>query len=328
MSFDRLTHALTSGLTLPSEGRILLSGAPGDLDLAGLDPARCEILQRFAPDHDAWTRRGLTTRTAPEGRYAATIVFLPRARDRAEARLAEACAVTDDLVVIDGQKTDGIEAMVKALRPRVTTEGVVSKAHGKMAWFRPDPEALADWAHAPRQLESGIWTAPGIFSADGPDPASEALAEALPRKLGATVADLGAGWAGLAPAVLDRTGVETLHLVEADLDALDCARKNVTDPRTQFHWADATTWAPEGSVDTVVMNPPFHIARKADPGLGQAFIRAAARMLTPQGTLFLVANRHLPYESTLQDTFADVEEIGGNTRFKLITAARPRRARR
>ena len=38
-------------------------------------------------------------------------------------------------------------------------------------------------------------TVPGIFSADGIDPASALLADNLPEKLGARVADLGGGWA-------------------------------------------------------------------------------------------------------------------------------------
>ena len=42
----------------------------------------------------------------------------------------------------------------------------------------------------------------------------------------------------------------------------------------------------------------------------------------------MVANRHLPYEAALSELFADVKEIGGDTRFKVITAAgagRPKR---
>ena len=47
---------------------------------------------------------------------------------------------------------------------------------------------------------------------------------------GATrVVDLGAGWGWLAAQVLKREGVEAVHLVEADAEALDCARLNLRD---------------------------------------------------------------------------------------------------
>ncbi|RME14842.1 MAG: MFS transporter, partial [Alphaproteobacteria bacterium] len=94
-----------------------------------------------------------------------------------------------------------------------------------------------------------------------------------------------------------------------------------------FHWADATRFGEAGSHDCVVTNPPFHAGRRADPALGRAFIAAAARLLTPSGRLYLVANRHLPYERDLRAAFAEVEEIGGDGGFKVIAAARPRPAR-
>ncbi|MAZ25628.1 MAG: MFS transporter, partial [Cytophagaceae bacterium] len=114
-------------------------------------------------------------------------------------------------------------------------------------------------------------------------------------------------------------------LVEADRTALDCAERNVTDPRASFHWADATSWEPPALLDTVVMNPPFHTGRKADPALGQAFIAAARRMLKPAGQLWLVANRHLPYETALATHFRASEEIAGDSCFKILHASRPKR---
>ncbi|MDT9081655.1 methyltransferase, partial [Escherichia coli] len=80
------------------------------------------------------------------------------------------------------------------------------------------------------------------------------------------------------------------------------------DPRARFTWADATQGRP-GPFDAVVMNPPFHNGRAADPALGLAFIRAAAHALTPSGTLWMVANRHLPYEAALREAFREVEEV-------------------
>jgi 16S rRNA (guanine1207-N2)-methyltransferase len=177
-------------------------------------------------------------------------------------------------------------------------------------------------------VAEGFVTAAGVFSADGVDPASQLLAGSLPEKLGARVVDLGAGWGYLAAQVLTRGTVKTLDLVEADHVALDCARQNITDPRARFHWADATTWKPETAVDAVVMNPPFHSGRAADPDIGRAFIAAAAGMLTPQGRLWMVANRHLPYEATLVQQFTEVSEIAGDNRFKILAAARPTRQRR
>jgi len=154
------------------------------------------------------------------------------------------------------------------------------------------------------------------------------LVEALPDAMKGVVVDLGAGWGFLSAHILTRPEVNAVHLVEAGHMALECARRNVTDPRAEFHWADATTWDPKARVDTIVMNPPFHKGRASEPQIGQAFVAAAARILSAQGNLWMVANRHLPYEAELKKRFAHVEEIGGDARFKLFHAARPTAKRR
>lgn len=326
----RLQLALDGGgLDLPEEGRIAVFQPPVDADLVGLSVEHCHIIHDFKPSYDAWAERGYEVAHNAKDRYAATIVCLPRAKVEARALIAEACAVCDGIVVIDGQKTDGADSILREMRKRVTVHGPISKAHGKMFWIsEPAADCFADWAIGPSQTDGGFWTAPGVFSADGIDLASALLVEALPEKLGGEVADLGAGWGFLSAHVLTRSKVETLHLVEAGYMALECARHNVTDERAKFHWEDVTTWQPPHRMDTVVMNPPFHAGRAAEPQIGQAFVATAARILSGHGDLWMVANRHLPYEAELKKRFAFVEEMGGDARFKLFHAARPVRAKR
>ncbi len=331
----RLTLALDRGaVTLPREGRIGVWGATAGDDLSALPKDRVSVVQGFRPDHDALARQGYAVGPRPEGRFAMAVVFLPRARAAARARIAEAARLSDGPLLIDGAKGDGIDGILRDIRARAEVGEVLSKAHGKV--FAVTGGDFADWADpGPRQVEGGFVTAAGAFSADGPDRGSVALAAALPARLGPRVADLGAGWGYLARAALAHEGVEEVHLIEADHAALESARANVTDPRARFHWADATQFRPEAPFDTVVTNPPFHVSRAADPALGRAFIAAAARMLTPRGDLWLVANRHLPYEAALRAAFRDVVETGdeaasgpGNDpAFKVVHATHPLRPR-
>ncbi|MBB1490031.1 class I SAM-dependent methyltransferase [Paracoccus sp. MC1854] len=315
----------------PIEGSVLLIGA-GPGDLADFDPARTTVVQGFRPSYDSIAAQGFRALTSVEGRADAAVVFLPRARAEARARVAAAAAALDEgaALWIDGQKTDGIDAMLREMRALAPVDQVQSRAHGKI--FRVTVLGgdwlPAEWKSAKRMIDGGFVTAPGVFSADGPDPASVALAACLPERLPTRIVDLGAGWGWLSAQVLTRPGVELLHLVEAEHAALDCARRNVTDPRAHFHWADATTFRLSEPVNGVVMNPPFHEGRAADPHLGARFIRAAAGLLTGAGRLWMVANRHLPYEAALNEFFANVQEIGGDNRFKVITATgagRPKR---
>ena len=66
-------------------------------------------------------------------------------------------------------------------------------------------------------------------------------------------------------------------------------------------------------------------ASSGDNVMDIRFIAAAAEALKPGGRLWLVANRHLPYEQTLNERFGDVRVAGERDGFKVIAAIKARR---
>ena len=250
-----------------------------------------------------------------------SIVCLPRFRAKAQLLVAEAVASTVGHVVVDGQKAHGIGSMLGEIRNRAAIHATVSGRHGRLVCFTGGN--FADWGAGRESTMPGFVTGPGDFSANGVDPGSAALAALLPAALPGRVADLGAGWGYLSRAILQRDGVEELHLVEAERATLDRARYNITDSRARFHWADVARFTSAAPFDAIVTNPPFHSGRAADPSIGLDFIDASARLLKGSGTLWLVANRHLPYEGRLRQRFRGVREAGGGRRYKILVAERP-----
>lgn len=322
--FRRAANAIALGVApLPGTGRIAIldpPDAPVGLDI----PAeRLEVISPMAQVHDACRAAGISARRAARGPYDAALLFLPRARRYARARLAEAVAIVPPgaPVLVDGPKTDGIETLLRDCRDRVDVRDSYVKSHGRLFWF-PAAPGLEGWAIGPEDWPEvdGLRTAPGVFSADGIDPGSALLARHLPPLAGEG-ADLGAGWGFLSVAALrDGAAVRRLHLVDNDARALDAAAINLPDPRAVMHWADALQWKASAPLDFVLCNPPFHSGRAAEPDLGRAFIDAASRLLTRQGTLWLVANRHLPYEGTLSDRFRSVQPVVAEQGYKVIRA--------
>lgn len=294
---------------------------PAAADLSALPPERVRIHHSHRAERDAWAAAGYRLEDDPAP-AAAALVFVPRAKALAHALVAQAARLAP-LVLVDGQREDGVDALRRELLARRPEIEGIAQGHGRLLWFAGGA-GFEDWASAgPRPGAAGFWTQPGVFSADGPDPGSLLLAKALPARLPARMADFGAGIGVLSRAILAREGVEQLDLLEADRLALDCARRNITDPRARFRWEDVTA-APLGPYDGIVMNPPFHGGRRsAAPERGRAFLAAAARALTPRGQLWLVANRHLPYEGALAGLFRHWEETGGDSRYKLLHAREP-----
>jgi 16S rRNA (guanine1207-N2)-methyltransferase len=204
--------------------------------------------------------------------------------------------------------------------------GESAKAHHRRCVvIRPETvvgldEAIA--AGAPRLVEGlEAWSQPGIFAWDRIDAGSLLLARALPPLKGAG-ADLGCGYGALATAALTSPAVTSLRLIDLDRRAIAAARKNVADPRVTFEWADARTVEATGDLDFVVTNPPFHDGGTEDKRLGQAFVRQAAGMLGKGGVLWLVANRHLPYEAELNAAFKRVAMVADAGGYKVFEAVK------
>jgi len=204
--------------------------------------------------------------------------------------------------------------------------GESAKAHHRRCVvIRPETltgidDAIA--AGAPRLVEGlEAWSQPGVFAWDRIDPGSLLLGRTLPTLKGAG-ADLGCGYGALATVVLKSAAVTALRLVDLDGRAIAAARKNVDDPRATFEWADARTLEAAGDLDFVVTNPPFHDGGAEDKRLGQAFIQKAAAMLGKGGVLWMVANRHLPYEADLNAAFKRVTKVADAGGYKVFEAVK------
>jgi 16S rRNA (guanine1207-N2)-methyltransferase len=236
-----------------------------------------------------------------------------------------------------------------------------SKHHCRVFWTAPldgpaDPVLAAEWhgLGAPRRIVDAVaaggpgveghasdavvpggsfLSRPGVFAWDRVDAASRLLAAHLPTDLHGAVADLGAGWGYLAMQVLARCpAVASLDLYEADARALELARANLAGMQAStpaasraslaFHWHDVAAGLGQRRYDAIVCNPPFHAQGAGERvDLGRAFIAAAAGAMKPGGRLWLVANRHLPYEAALAGRFAGVREVASRDGFKVIEAA-------
>lgn len=312
------------------DDRVLFLGAPGAFHLPSDFSGDMTAVQGYRPDFLALQRSGIPVCPEPEGEgYDMALVLLGRHRRENEHRLAEALKRTRPgaCIVAACAKKDGGGSVRKRMGNLLDLEDHASKHHGVVFWLRrPDEVAEAlDALDGGDEVADGYITAAGGFSDDGIDPGSALLVECLPEDLSGAIADFAAGWGYLSVAAAERaSGVKGIDLYEAHHASLEAARRNMAGKAPQvparFFWHDLLGEPVDERYDVILMNPPFHRSRAAEPDMGHGMIAAAAKALKPRGRLFLVANRQLPYEESLEKHFAAQGELRRDTVFKVLWA--------
>jgi 16S rRNA (guanine1207-N2)-methyltransferase len=330
----------SGAIAWPNETRVLFAHARDGWPLRAMPLAHLACEQTFKPYADALQRSGLTLATDDDEKFPLVLLLPPRQRDHARADLARAVQrmAIGGTVVASIANNEGARSGEADMQRLLGPVHNLSKHHCRVFWATLregtlDRALLDEWLRldAPRPIADGRFLSrPGVFAWDRIDAASELLAMHLPNDLSGCCADLGAGFGYLSTEVLARCErVTSLDLYEADARALELARKNVskanqarpTPAKLDYYWHDVTVGLPH-RYDAVVMNPPFHQGRADLPELGRAFIAVAADALVPHGRLYLVANRHLPYESILHERFATTRNVATERGFKVIEATK------
>lgn len=181
---------------------------------------------------------------------------------------------------------------------------------------------------SPQKILNGEFHSwPGIFGWDKIDRGSEILLRCLSADLKGRGADFGCGYGYLAHYIVQQKSVTELLCVDADIRALRMCERNIKHLAggvgLSFLWEDLRhSVAACRDLDFILMNPPFHEGKASSEDIGAAFIATAAASLKPNGMLYMVANRQLAYERTLENLFAKCGKVFEGEGFKVFQAIR------
>jgi 16S rRNA (guanine1207-N2)-methyltransferase len=324
----------TGALDIPGSGsRLLFLGAEPGFRVPQGFRAELHLVQGFRPHFRPLEAAGHKVTPRPEGdNFDGALVLAGRHRGLNEAWIAEAVerVTLGGLILVAGSTDDGIASLRKRVAKLVEIEGSLPKYHGVAFWLRRPQDAaglISALRPEPTLVEGRFHTAPGMFSHDRVDAGSRLLVECLPETAKGVAADFGAGWGYLSAMLAEHIkGLTAIDLYEADYESLEAAKKNLADrpppPAFGFFWFDLVGEKVERKYDLIVMNPPFHQGRAAEPGIGRTMIKAASSALKPGGQLLMVANRGLPYDQPLKVGFKEFRELRNEGGFRVIGARR------
>lgn len=281
---------------------------------------------------DVFSYHHKCTINTPGYNYNTSLVYSTRQTDETLGFLALAVSHTraDGHIIMAQDNKHGADSLEKRVKQGFPNLITLTK-HKCRIWVLKksdfNEEILPQWLSAAMLqpvMNGEYMSAPGLFSWDRVDKASSLLLDNLPQNLSGIGADLGCGYGYLSANLLKYTGITTLYSIDNDARAVDACEKNVAKRKPAFiHHAiqhDATTYIPPEKLDFIVMNPPFHTQTDETHELGQSFCENALKMLKIGGTLYLVANRHLPYEAILKAGAKDVTLLADKGGFKVIKA--------
>ena len=339
-AINALIHALDVNPDIGAEGRILFLRAHVH---PALDHFRTQLTcqQTWKPRANELEAADFKVIREEQGQYPLVLLLPDPQRDLTVSDIARGYdRLADEGVLMVAQHNDAggkrTEALFRQLVGKENMESL-SKHHSRVFWAKKTASTpwnqitLGEWRERGvlrRVMEGRWWSKPGLFSWDRIDPGSALLAAHLPADLSGHAADLGSGWGFLTDHLLRHCeNIESVDLYDADADSFEASRRNLgiipTRVKTKPIWHDITSGIERKQYDVIVTNPPFHDGKHQDALIGLRFIATAAAALKAHGNFWLVANKQLPYENLLAETFAETKLIAEHQGFKVLHAWQP-----
>ena len=262
------------------------------------------------------------------------ILYWPKAKKEAAyllAMLLPRLALGTEVIVV-GENRSGIKSIEKLF----TAYGNITKydAARRCSFYhgvyqhQAKPFVLQEWfSHYTMQHKEHsltIYALPGVFSQNELDFGSRLLLDSLPV-LSGKVLDVGCG-AGVLGAVTAKLNPDIeLHLCDVNALALRSTEETLKANQLTAHVFASDVYSHvDNQYHFIISNPPFHSGLDTNYQATEQLISQAKTHLTPNGQLWIVANRFLPYPDLIERIFGQCTTKQQTNKFSIYQAQKKR----
>jgi 16S rRNA (guanine1207-N2)-methyltransferase len=173
-------------------------------------------------------------------------------------------------------------------------------------------------------------TKPGLFAWKQLDGGTRLLIEALherPLHADSPVLDVGCGGGVLTLVAARQARHGQVIGVDVDCRAVEATRRTLAHneiSNAEVLASDCAQAVADRTFGAVVTNPPFHQKQATAYVVAEQIIRDSARLLSPSGRLYLVANRFLKYEPLIEQAFGHARLLRETRSFRVWYAEKDR----
>jgi len=250
-------------------------------------------------------------------------------------------SVHPDTVVIAAGMTKHVHNSTLGLFEQIlgTTTTSLAKKKARLIFVAPRERLAPLPLSKPTSyiLEPGhlrVRSHPGVFSAERLDIGTSFFLDNLPDQAGQIrIIDLGCG-NGVVGLVLaldnpdaEVTFIDESYLAMASAELTTQGNLDTTE-QCEFIVGDSLSQLrnhqgiPDGSVDLVFTNPPFHDDHALSDATAWQMFTDAHRVLRSNGQLWVIGNRHLAYHAKLKRIFGNCDIIASNSKFVVFRSTR------
>ena len=260
------------------------------------------------------------------------LLRLPRSLERLDAIARAVAQVVDPaVVVVAGNMLKHMTPRQNAVLECAFARVDVSLARGKARLLtatspRPGVAPAEPTRTHDSELGVDIVAVAGTFAGASIDIGTRALLGALDGLPDARLAlDLACGSGVLAVALARR--LPGAHIIASDVSAVAVESARLTAAANgvgtvDVRHDDGAASLADGSVDLVLLNPPFHVGGAVATGIAHRLIGEAARVLRPGGELRCVWNSSLAYRPVLERLVGPTRQLARTAKFTVTASTR------